>query len=103
MGPLGRITPGKTPSTVDRSNFDGPSPFIPILDLDGRVLIGRTQRTLSEKSAKIFHNCLLPLGSIMMSFIATSLSFRWGEDEGEGEIIPEQSYMKDTSPTNHEK
>ncbi|HSW10809.1 MAG TPA: restriction endonuclease subunit S [Bacillota bacterium] len=71
IGSLGRIVTGKTPSTGDQSNFGGPYPFITIPDLDGRVLIDRTERSLSEQSANILNSCLLPPSAVMMSCIAT--------------------------------
>jgi type I restriction enzyme S subunit len=71
IGSLGRVVTGKTPPTADSSNFGGPYPFITIPDLDGRVLIDRTERTLSERGAEILRSCLLPAGSVMMSCIAT--------------------------------
>ena len=71
IGSLGRVVTGKTPPTADSSNFGGPYPFITIPDLDGHVLIDRTERTLSEKGAEILRSCLLPPGSVMMSCIAT--------------------------------
>jgi type I restriction enzyme S subunit len=71
IGALGRVVTGKTPSTADPANFGGPYPFITIPDLDGRVFISRTERTLSEKGAKTLRTSLLPAGSVMMSCIAT--------------------------------
>jgi len=71
IGSLGRVVTGKTPPTADSSNFGGLYPFITIPDLDGRVLIDRTERTLSERGAEILRSCLLPPGSVMMSCIAT--------------------------------
>ena len=71
IGALGRVVTGKTPSTVEKSNFDGPYPFITIPDLDGRVLIENTKRTLSDKGAAILRTCLLPPGAVLMSCIAT--------------------------------
>lgn len=71
IGSLGRVVTGKTPSTSDTANFDGPYPFITIPDLDGRVAIDRAHRTLSEKGAKIIRSCRLPPGAVMMSCIAT--------------------------------
>ncbi|GIU83153.1 MAG: restriction endonuclease subunit S [Acidobacteria bacterium] len=71
IGSLGRVVTGKTPTTADSSNFGGPYPFITIPDLDGRVLIDRTERTLSERGAEILRSCLLPPGAVMMSCIAT--------------------------------
>ncbi|MBN1869531.1 MAG: restriction endonuclease subunit S [Candidatus Omnitrophica bacterium] len=71
IGLFGRVTTGKTPSTFDQANFGGPYPFITIPDLDGRVFIDRTKRTLSERAAIGMQGCLLPSGAVMMSCIAT--------------------------------
>ncbi|MHB8107518.1 MAG: restriction endonuclease subunit S [Candidatus Cryosericum sp.] len=71
IGTLGRVVTGKTPPTADRENFDGAYPFITIPDLDGRVWIDRTARSLSEKGAHTMKSCLLPRGTVMMSCIAT--------------------------------
>ncbi|MDE0145224.1 MAG: restriction endonuclease subunit S [Nitrospira sp.] len=71
IGALGRVVTGKTPSTVEKSNFDGPYPFITIPDLDGRVFIDNTERTLSDKGAAVLRTCLLPPGAVLMSCIAT--------------------------------
>ncbi|MCX7981207.1 MAG: restriction endonuclease subunit S [Bacteroidia bacterium] len=71
IGALGRVVTGKTPPTADSSNFGGPYPFITIPDLDGRVFINSSERTLSEKGAELLRSCLLPPGAVMMSCIAT--------------------------------
>ena len=71
IGALGRVVTGKTPSTTESSNFDGPYPFITIPDLDGRVLVDSTKRTLSDRGAAILRACLLPPGAVLMSCIAT--------------------------------
>ncbi|WP_322510200.1 restriction endonuclease subunit S [Anaerolinea sp.] len=71
IGDIGRIVTGKTPSTKDPTNFNGPFPFITIPDLDGSVYIKKSERSLSEKAAQKMHSCLLPPGSVMMSCIAT--------------------------------
>ena len=71
IGTLGRVVTGKTPRTAERSNFDGPYPFITIPDLDGRVLINNAGRTLSDKGAAAVRACLLPPGAVLMSCIAT--------------------------------
>ena len=71
IGDLGRVVTGKTPPTAEKSNFDGPYPFITIPDLDGRVRIDNTKRTLSDKGATILRTCLLPPGAVLMSCIAT--------------------------------
>jgi type I restriction enzyme S subunit len=71
IGALGRVVTGKTPPTSDSSNYGGPYLFITIPDLNGRVFIDRTERTISEKGAKLIASSLLPPGSVMMSCIAT--------------------------------
>ena len=71
IGALGRVVTGKTPPTSDSSNYGGPYMFITIPDLNGRVFIDRTERTISEKGAKLIASSLLPPGSVMMSCIAT--------------------------------
>lgn len=68
---LGRVTTGKTPSTKTAGYFDGPYPFITIPDLDGRMHIDRTSRTLSEAGADAIKGSRLPRGAVMMSCIAT--------------------------------
>ena len=71
IGTLGHVVTGKTPSTKDTDNFGGPYPFITIPDLDGRVLIDKTERTISERGAAKMRTCLLPANSVMTSCIAT--------------------------------
>jgi len=71
IGSLGRVTTGKTPSTKIAANFDGPYPFITIPDLDGRICIDSTSRTLSEEGATVISSCKLPPDAVMMSCIAT--------------------------------
>ena len=68
---LGRVVTGKTPSTKDPDNFGGPFPFVTIPDLDGRVVIDQTERTLSNKGAQVIKTSLLPPGAVLMSCIAT--------------------------------
>ena len=68
---VGRVVTGKTPSTKDPGNFGGQFPFITIPDLDGRVSIDQTERTLSEKGAETIKTSLLPPGAVLMSCIAT--------------------------------
>ncbi|MCS6885521.1 MAG: restriction endonuclease subunit S [Acidobacteriota bacterium] len=71
IGSIGRVVTGKTPPTSDPSNFGGDYLFITIPDLNGRVFIDSSERTLSEKGAETLRSCLLPPGSVMMSCIAT--------------------------------
>ena len=71
IGDVGRVVTGKTPSTKDPDNFEGEFPFITIPDLDDRVFIDQSARTLSKKGANTVKSSLLPAGSVMMSCIAT--------------------------------
>ena len=71
IGTLGRVVTGKTPSTANDDYFGGPYPFITIPDLDGRVIIDSSARTLSQAGAGAIKSSMLPAGSVMMSCIAT--------------------------------
>ena len=71
IGDIGRVVTGKTPSTKDPGNFGGPYPFVTIPDLDGRVVIDKTERTLSKQGAEAIKSSLLPQGAVLMSCIAT--------------------------------
>ena len=71
IGDLGRVVTGKTPPTEDQANFGGRFPFITIPDLRDRVLIDKSQRTLSDQGAARVRASLLPPGAVMMSCIAT--------------------------------
>jgi len=68
---IGKIITGKTPSTFDSSNFGGPYPFITIPDLKNQRYIKKTERTLSEKGAKLMKNLKLPAKVIIVSCLAT--------------------------------
>lgn len=71
IGSLGKVITGKTPSTQEEGNFNGKYPFITIPDLDGRVLIENTERSLSDQGASRVKGSLLPKNAVMMSCIAT--------------------------------
>ena len=65
---------GSSKNTVFHTNCTstgGTYPFITIPDLDGRVLIDDTSRTLSDKGASALSSSLLPPGSVLVSCIAT--------------------------------
>lgn len=68
---LGKVVTGKTPSTHNPQNFGGPYPFITIPDLERRVYIWDTARTISEQGSALIRSCLLPANAVMMSCIAT--------------------------------
>lgn len=71
IGSLGKVVTGKTPPTKQSSNFDGVYPFITIPDLDGRVFINNSARTLSEQGMQVVKGSLIPKNAVMMSCIAT--------------------------------
>lgn len=68
---FGKVVCGKTPSTQDAENFDGPFPFITIPDMRGNLLSLSTDRTVSTKGASALKGKMLPAGSICVSCIAT--------------------------------
>lgn len=71
LGGLGKIITGKTPSTFDSKNFGGPYPFITIPDLKSQRYIEKTERTISEKGAKLMKNLKLPPKAVTVSCLAT--------------------------------
>lgn len=71
IGDVGRVVTGKTPSTSDSSNFDGPYPFITIPDLNQGREVRKTERSVSENGASLLRSCLLPANAVLMSCIAT--------------------------------
>ena len=68
---LGRVVTGKTPSTKDTENFGGTFPFITIPDLGESRFVISTERTLSDKGARLVRSAALPAGAVLMSCIAT--------------------------------
>ena len=71
IGSLGRVITGKTPKTARKDFFGGDFPFITIPDLNGRVIIDASARTLSRAGANSICSSKLPSGAVMMSCIAT--------------------------------
>lgn len=65
------IITGKTPSTKDKTNFDGEIPFITIDDIRQGLYISKTARTLSEKAANLQKKKYIPKDSICVTCIAT--------------------------------
>ena len=73
LSQIGKIITGKTPSTNDKSNYDGDIPFLtPSDDLTGKYVL-KTQRKLSAKGAGIVKNCILPRNTICVSCIGSDL------------------------------
>ena len=71
LGEVGKIITGKTPSTFDPQNFNGPYPFITIPDLKNQRYIEKTERTISEKGAKSMKNLKLSSRTVIVSCLAT--------------------------------
>ena len=73
LSQIGKIITGKTPSTNDKSNYDGDIPFLtPSDDLTGKYVL-KTQRKLSAKGAGIVKSCILPRNTICVSCIGSDL------------------------------
>jgi len=71
IGDVGRVITGKTPSTSNSANFDGPYPFITIPDLNQGRYVRKAERSISECGANTLRSCLLPANAVLMSCIAT--------------------------------
>lgn len=65
------IVTGKTPSTKDKTNFDGNIPFITIDDIRKGTYINTTERTLTIKGANLQKNKYIPENAICVTCIAT--------------------------------
>ena len=72
LGDFGEIVTGKTPSTLDETNFGGPIPFVTIPDMHDKYYVFETERTLSIKGADSQKNKMLPPNTICVSCIGTS-------------------------------
>jgi type I restriction enzyme S subunit len=71
LGEIGKIITGKTPPTADPENFGGQYPFITIPDIKDQKYIEKTERTISEKGAKIMKNLKIPPKAVVVSCLAT--------------------------------
>jgi type I restriction enzyme S subunit len=65
------IVCGKTPPTVDETNFGKDIPFLTIPDMHNKVYVDSTQRSLSIKGANTQRNKTLPPNTICVSCIAS--------------------------------
>ena len=68
---FGEIITGKTPSTLDESNFGNDVPFVTIPDMHNVVFVKKTERALSIKGANSQKNKTIPENSICVSCIGT--------------------------------
>lgn len=72
LGDFGEVITGKTPSTLDESNFGNYMPFVTIPDMHDGVFVIKTERTLSKKGATAQANKTIPKNSVCVSCIGTS-------------------------------
>ena len=68
---FGEIITGKTPSTTNKSYYDGDIPFVKIPDMHDTIYPIVTESKLSEEGASTQKNKFIPKDSIMVSCIAT--------------------------------
>jgi len=73
LGNLGRIVTGKTPPTKRPEYYGGNIPFITPCDMDGKKVIRKTERTLTESGAAVVRNAILPANSVMVSCIGSDM------------------------------
>ena len=72
LGEFGSIITGKTPSTLDESNFGNYMPFLTIPDMHNGIFAIKTERGLSKKGVAVQANKTIPKNSICVSCIGTS-------------------------------
>jgi len=73
LSELGKIVTGKTPSTKVCEYFGGNIPFITPSDMDGRKMMGKTARYLTEKGAISVKYAQIPAGTILVSCIGSDM------------------------------
>jgi type I restriction enzyme S subunit len=73
LGDIGDIVTGKTPSTEIREYFDGDVPFVTPSDMDGRKVISRTERYLTQLGADSVKSGRVPGGAVMVSCIGSDM------------------------------
>ncbi len=72
LGDFGEVITGKTPSTLDDSNFGDYMPFLTIPDMHDGMYALKTERSLSKKGVSSQRNKTIPKNSICVSCIGTS-------------------------------
>jgi type I restriction enzyme S subunit len=70
---LGRIVTGKTPLSSRSEYFGGDIPFVTPTDFDGRRIIDRTGRSLTEHGADSIAGSRIPPGAVMVSCIGSDM------------------------------
>jgi type I restriction enzyme S subunit len=73
LGDIGAIVTGKTPSTEVREYFDGDVPFVTPSDMDGRKVISRTERYLTQLGADSVKSGRVLGGAVMVSCIGSDM------------------------------
>ena len=73
LSDLGRIVTGKTPPTVHKEFYGGDIPFVTPSDMDGRRIIDKTERYLTDKGMHIVKSSSIPRGSLMISCIGSEM------------------------------
>lgn len=68
---LGRIITGKTPSSKNPEYFDGPFPFITIPDMENKMFMEETRRSISKAGSEKISTHVIPKNSVCISCIAT--------------------------------
>lgn len=69
---FGEVITGKTPSTLDKSNFGDYMPFVTIPDMHDGFYVIKTERALSKKGIAMQANKIVPKNSVCVSCIGTS-------------------------------
>ena len=72
LGEFGEVITGKTPSTLEESNFGDFMPFVTIPDMHNGFYVIKTERGLSKKGVAIQANKTVPKNSVCVSCIGTS-------------------------------
>lgn len=70
---IGRIVMGKTPPTNKQNNYGGILPFVTPTDMDGRRIIEKTLRYLSEEGARCIKSSVLNEPAILVSCIGSDM------------------------------
>jgi type I restriction enzyme S subunit len=73
LSDLGKIVTGKTPSTKFADYFGDDIPFITPSDMDGRRIIDKTGRCLTNKGAETVTSAKIPAGTVMVSCIGSNM------------------------------
>ncbi len=73
LGDLGEIVTGKTPSTKVPEHFGGNVPFVTPSDMDGRRVIGKTERYLTQLGIESVSSAKIPAGAVMVSCIGSDM------------------------------